>query len=164
MSHDQVPGKKPSAGKAGSPSMAGMNHPKDHTPASGQAPMPGMTGMDHPMPATTSKAKGKENMAGMDHSQMPEVKTQKPAQDHAAMGHGTIPAQGNQPTGTHTPGMPGMDHNAMPATESHPPMRNMEGSSGMKAKTDMNGRPLIDPTVPYDNNPAREQAKPRPQN
>ena len=78
------------------------------------------------------------------------------------MGHGTIPAQGNKPTGTHMPGMAGMDHQAMPATGNQPPMGNMEGSSGMKATTDMNGRPLIDSTVPYDNNPAREQAEPRP--
>ncbi|MGV3502525.1 MAG: DUF2231 domain-containing protein [Adhaeribacter sp.] len=164
------------SGHAGKPAMPGMNHSPGAKPGSGQSHAPGMAGMDHSqMQSAKTKAKGKEEMAGMDHSQMQPAKTKakgnegmagmdhsqmqpanKPVPDHAAMGHGTTPALGNQPR----PGsMPGMDHGAMPAAGQQPVM---DHAGGKHAGTDPYGRPLIDPTVPYDNNPARELASPRP--
>lgn len=129
----------PEMDRQGSDQMPGMKHPPSPKPRSGQAHILESAGMNHPMPSNKTKAKRMENMAGMDHSQMNTAKDKEPALDHEAMGHGSTPAPGNQPIRS-----------------------NMRGMSGMDVKTDINGRPLIDPTAPYDNNPARQQGQHRP--
>jgi hypothetical protein len=103
--------------------------------------------MDHAMPASK---KGKEDMAGMDHAGMNHDK-KKPAPGHAAMDPGAAQPPGKVPAADHT----GMDHGAMPAAGNH---QQPGHSPGQGVKTDQYGRPLIDPSQPYDNNPAREQA------
>lgn len=143
--------------------MPGM----DEMPEMNHQQMPGMnkaphnksnsSQMDHQMPGMNTNSSNKkqnngqmENMAGMDHSQ-PQPTTM-PGMNHENM---TTPKNGTQPSempgmgpGTNTNQMNGMNHgNGAGNTRS----RDMEN------KTDLNGRPLIDATKPYDNNPAWEQ-------
>jgi hypothetical protein len=142
--HDQMPGMNSSGSK---------KHAGDHSG------MPAMAGMNHQMPANKQKAKEMGNMSGMDHARRNKAKDQNAAMDHGTMDHGAMgqpaaPAPGNtQPMGN----MAGMDHTTMPATGNHQQRKNMGNT-----KTDMNGRPLIDATQPYDNNPAREQTQHHP--
>ena len=117
-------------------------------------------------------------MAGMDHSQMNTARHNKPAQDHEAMGHGTTLPQDNLPAESKKTGMDhgAMGHGTTPAPVNAPAAGHQadKGHGDMPAagnhqqaqhpavKTDRYGRLLIDPSEPYDNNPAREQSPPRP--
>lgn len=125
--------------------------PASQKPGSSHADM---AHMDRPMPA--DKGKGKKDMAGMDHSRMDHGKNKKPVADHQALGHGATPAPSKIPAAGHPAGM---DHGATPAAAGH---QQMGHTPGQGVKTDRYGRPLIDPTEPYDNNPAREQSRRHP--
>lgn len=143
---------------AGNNSMKGMDHSKMNMP-NNKANNTGMEGMDHskmntPNIKTTNKGmdhsrmnmpKNKttsKGMEGMDHSKMdmPANKTDMPGMDHSKM---------NMPNSTTNKGVPAMDHSKM------------DMGSGMKGMGQMKYDYLIDPSKPYDNNPAREQTKPK---
>lgn len=126
---------------AGNNSMKGMDHSKMNMP-NNKITNEGMEGMDHSkmnMPNNKTPNKG---MEGMDHSKMdmPTNKTDMSGMDHSKM---------NMPNSTTNKGMESMDHSKM------------DMGSGMKGMGQMKYDYLIDPTKPYDNNPAREQTKPK---
>lgn len=126
---------------AGNNSMKGMDHSKMNMP-NNKTPNKGMEGMDHSkmnMPNNKTPNKG---MEGMDHSKM-DMSTNKT--DMSGMDHSKM----NMPNSTTNKGMEGMDHSKM------------DMGSGMKGMGQMKYDYLIDPSKPYDNNPAREQTKPK---
>ncbi len=183
----QMPGHdmSTSEGMSNHNSMSGMNHGQQsakennaitNMPAMDHANMSGMKNQ----PNNQNNKATNPNMTGMDHSTMP-----MPTQGHR-MGNMQNTGNRNKPTGTENRqgmemnNMPGMNHTGMPApSQANPgenmpemkttPMPGMEHGKGMNTmgnmntgvKTDMNGRPLIDPSKPYDNNPAWEQNKTR---
>lgn len=120
--------------------MQGMDHSKMNMPRGSN----NMKGIDHSkmnMPA------GNKNMEGMDHSKMnmPKSSTQNKSMegmDHSKMDLGT----GNNNN------MPGMNHGNMDMKS---------GSTGMQGMDhgNMPQGPLIDPSKPYDNNPAQEEKR-----
>lgn len=121
--------------------MEGVDHSKMNMPTN-KATNKGMEGMDHSkMDMTPSKTTPKA-MEGMDHAKMdmPTNKADMSGMDHAKM---------NMPNSTPSKGREGMDHSKM------------DMGGGMKGMGQMKYDYLIDPTKPYDNNPAKEQAKPK---
>jgi uncharacterized membrane protein len=151
-------------------------HPAEkHSPAS----MPGHEPAGHPSGHGDSMAHhqtlpGASKMANMDHTgrdlpggsgnkhPMPE-NGQHPASHSSpdksghtgAAGHETMPGMQHPVSPKPGNGHVGMPH-SLPATGNH---QQMQHSTGQNVKTDRYGRPLIDPTEPYDNNPAREQTQ-----
>lgn len=142
-------GDKPAReGTAGHDAMPGMQHPAPQKPGSGHA------GMDHTVQA--AKGKARDHSSGMDHTRKSSADSKQPAPDHGTMGHGSTQPPASQPAAGH---QAGRDHGAMPAAGTH---QQMGPAAGPGIQTDRYGRPLIDPTQPYDNNPAREQAQGHP--
>lgn len=142
---------KPDSGHA----IPGMDHSKmpntgtntdgmDHSNMNMPNRNGSMKGMDH---SKMNMPRGNNNMKGMDHSKMNMPKNTVPnklmeGMDHSKMDMGT----GNNNN------MPGMNHGNM----------NMNsGSTGMQGMDhgNMSQGPLIDPTKPYDNNPAQEEKR-----
>ena len=92
-------------------------------------------GMDHSKMNMPKNATPNKGMEGMDHSKM-NMGTDNKASNMEGMNHGNM----NMNSGG-TSGMQGMDHN------------NMSGMGNMPQG------PLIDPSKPYDNNPAQEEKR-----
>ncbi|WP_051359630.1 DUF2231 domain-containing protein [Adhaeribacter aquaticus] len=135
------------------PGKSGSSNPPRKTNAPKEMDMARMNHSNMPGMETPTRKKStanpKQNMPGMNHQQM----IQRPSPNQA-MDHGNMPGMNQSPktpitnqqmqNSPETGNKPGMDHN------------------NMNTKTDMNGRPLIDATKPYDNNPGREAIKRKP--
>ena len=116
----------------GESNMEGMDH--DNMNMGSSKNRPGMQGMNHGnMNMGTDKSQ--PSMQGMNHGNM-NMGTDKSQSNMEGMNHGNM----DMGTGKKPSGMEGMDHGNM----------NMGGAPG---------QPLIDPTPPYDNNPAWEEKR-----
>lgn len=128
-----------------SKNMQGINHNEDNQ---GQHAMDNMQNKRSAEPKESKEM----DMAGMNHQthEMNSASKQKKA-SIKEMNH----SQPNLQNST----MSGMDHQNMQRQDSIQAASGMNHSSGTTQNVDMNGRPLIDATKPYDNNPAWEQKK-----
>ena len=117
--------------------MPGMDHSKMDAPAGNS-----MKGMDHSKMNMPNNKIPNKGMEGMDHSKMnmSTNKTDMSGMDHSKM---------DMPNNTTNKGMEGMDHSKM------------DMGSSMKGMGQMKYNYLIDPSKPYDNNPATQQSKPK---
>ncbi len=136
-------------------SMKGMDHSNMNMPIGNG----NMNEMDH---SKMNMPRGNDNMKGMDHSKMnmPAGRKSMEGMDHSRM---------NMPqSSTQNKSMKGMDHSKMDmGTGNNKTMQGMNqgnmnsGNTGMQGMDHgrMSQSPLIDPSKPYDNNPAQEEKR-----
>lgn len=138
--------------------MAGMNHGEGKQSQHTMEHMPGMNDMNHTDPKKDKVQSA--DMSGMNH-QMPGMNhaPNNPKARAKEVAHPQSKPQGTDMSGMNHEKMQSQsDHKTTPHTPNQAQTHGAaHGNSMNRSHVDMNGRPLIDTTKPYDNNPAWEQ-------